>query len=117
MNKIRHQFADRLREMASERYNDRTSPRDKLKDKYQLERDIEAARIPLVKIYKLGMDDLHRATQQSINSPLTLDLASKKVKYQRKQALEKVRVKILNAYRKDNSLDVLKYAQANPLSV
>jgi hypothetical protein len=115
MNSIRLEYAKEIRDLSSPVYHYTTSKQKKLQDKRDLDGRIEQARIPLVKIQKLTLEDLHRETQIRIQTLLNIKHPSKKMRYDRKALLAKVRNVILCAYRKDGNLDILKYAAETPI--
>jgi hypothetical protein len=117
MNQIRLDFADRVAELQKASYHENTSKKQKLIDKNNLDAAINASRIPLLKIMKLTIEDLHRDVQSLITAKLSLSDSSKKIRYDRKHFLSLVKSKILEAYRKDNSIDILKYAKETNITI
>jgi hypothetical protein len=111
MNMIRLKFAEKVREQSTEEYHNKFSKLKKLEDKASLEADIDKERIPLVRIQKLTLEDLHRETQLKIQSLLNIKSSNHKLRYDRKALLAKVRSTILLEYRKNNHLDILKHAR------
>jgi hypothetical protein len=115
MNEIRLAFAQKIREKATEKYHMETSKKVKLMDKEELDREINAARHPLVRIMKLTLEDFHRETQLFVSSKLNIRGSSKNVKFDRKDLLAKVKSVILEQYRSNNGLDIVKYAKSTPI--
>lgn len=117
MDRIRLEFADRINELSLESYHNNTTKVQKAIDKKKLDSDIEKARIPLLKIMKLTIEDLHRGTQMSITNKLSLKDSLKSTRYNRKAMLSKVKSKILSAYRENQELDIPKYAKETQISI
>jgi hypothetical protein len=115
MNSIRLEYSKEIRDISTPEYHFTTSKQKKISDKKTLDENIEKSRIPLVRIQKITLEDLHRDTQTKIQSLLKIKSSDKKVRYDRKALLAKVRTVILHAYRKDEFLDILKYALENPI--
>lgn len=116
MNAIRLQFAEKISELAKPTYHLNNSKAKRLSDKRDLDEAINKARIPLLRIMKLTIEDLHMDTRLLISSSLKLSDSSKKIRYDRKDLLSKVKSTILSEYRKDNNLDILKYAQVTSIT-
>jgi hypothetical protein len=117
MNEVRLQYADRIRQLQDENYQLHTSKHKRVNDKRALDSDMNAARIPLVRIHKLTLDDLHHVTQTQIFAKLSIAGSDKKLKYDRKAHLASVKQVILTAYRKDPNLDVLLHAKETPIEI
>jgi hypothetical protein len=116
MDNIRLEFAKKVQEKSTREYHFTTSKKQKLKDKSELDSEIQSARHPLDQIQRLSIDDLHQSTQMAIVTSLKLTDTSKKIKYDRKSMLAKVKAKILDAYRIDPTLDIKKYALETNIS-
>jgi hypothetical protein len=115
MDRIRLAFADTIRKFATEEYNFTKSKKDKLRDKAELDKQILEARIPLVKILKLRIEDLHRNDQLTILQGLEPDASSKKLRYDRKEFLAVAKQRVLEQYRKEPLLDILKYVREHEI--
>jgi hypothetical protein len=115
MNEIRLNFAERIRRLSSEKYQMTTAKAQKIVDKADLDKEIDTARIALVKIMKLTPEDLHRVTQAKIISNVNIKDGSKKIRYDRRDAMAQVKAKVLAYYREHERLDILKYVKENPI--
>jgi hypothetical protein len=115
MNKIRLDFAAEIKEKASVNYNLNTSKKNKIEDLRDLNERIHAARGPLLQIMKLNKEDLHPDDQASIIKGISLAHSNKKIAFDRKSTLALAKNKILEAYRKNPSIDIKKYAKEVPV--
>jgi hypothetical protein len=117
MNHIRLSFAETIREYATEFYQRNNSKNKKEVDKKKLDKEMNEARIPLYKILKLNLEDIHTDTRLEINAEIELEDSNKKIRYDRNVMLARVRKKILEAYRKDKTIDVVKYAKETYIGI
>jgi hypothetical protein len=117
MNLCRIEFAEEIRQKSTADYHMKTSKETKLLDKSDLDKRINDARIPLVKIMKLTLEDLHRKTQLYITAQLELRDASKKIRYDRKTLLARVKSAILQEFRRNPDIDILKYAKSTAIVI
>jgi hypothetical protein len=115
MNKIRLDFSQEIKEMSSSNYHFNTTKAKKLSDKKDLDQRINNARGPLLQILKLNKDDLHQADQLNLLKGIKLSMSSKKIRFERKAKMALLKTKVLEAYRSNKNLDVLKYVQETEL--
>jgi hypothetical protein len=115
MNKIRLDFGKEIQQKSSLSYHDTTSKKQKLIDKRDLDERIHKARGPLLQILKLNKDDLHPSDQVDLLKGINLRMNSKKIAYERKAKLAMLKTKVLEAYRANKNLDVLKYVRLNKI--
>jgi hypothetical protein len=109
-NTIKLEFAERMRKFQSSDFQFKTSKKDKIEYKKQLELDIDQARIPLMKILKLNLEDFHYSLQlQAIPKKLS-NISMDKVRFDRKSFLAKAKKAVLLALRSNPELDVAKHA-------
>jgi len=111
-NAIKLKFAEDFRRLASEEYLMDTSKRKRLLDKKELDKQIREMRHPLVLISKLSRDDFSIKLQQSLIEVDPSNFGSPQSRFSLKQKLAKLKVRVLEAYRKDSgSFDVPKFAR------
>jgi len=105
------QFADEFKRFSNEDYQLNTSKKKKLTDKKEMDEKVDKARHPLTKIMKLVLNDFSGKLQMtSINSDIT-QIGSKRDKFRIKTYIAGLKLKVLNAYRRDNSLDIKQFAR------
>jgi hypothetical protein len=108
MNSIRLENAEEVKRLSSDSYNASASKNTKISDKAKLDKKIRDSQIPLVQIMKLRVEDLHRKDVMTIIALQSLEKSSKHNQFTRKTQLAKAKRKILETYRTDDTINILK---------
>jgi hypothetical protein len=110
-NTIKLEFAERMRVFQSKDFQMNKTKMEKIHYKKQLDEEIRLMRDPLVQIQKLNLEDFSASMQLAAIPKKVVGVKSSKLKFDRKAFLAKIKTQVLQALRKDPTLDVGKYAK------